>query len=199
MSDVSGAFDRVSSGRLLSKLKSRGMPDDLLRIVASWLRKRTAQVVVGGEMSENIALENQVYQGTVWGPPLWNSYYADSREPIQKNRFNEIVFADDLNAWRKYTAGSEHKDMKKDMEQCQHDLHKWGLANQVKFDAAKEHQLVLHRCKPLGNTFTLLGVDFDTKLLMSDTVHNLAKDCRWKAKAILRTGRFNTGVDLANL
>ena len=109
------------------------------------------------------------------------------------------MFADDLNAWRKYEAGSKHDDMKQAMQKCQVELHKWGAANQVKFDAGKEHQLVLSRCNPHGNGFTLLGVDFDTKLLMTSTVHNLVKDCRWKVKAILRTGRFNTGADLVNL
>ena len=34
---------------------------------------------------------------------------------------------------------------------------------------------------------------------MSSAVHDLAKDCQWKVKAILRTGRFNTGADLVNL
>ena len=40
----------------------------------------------------------------------------------------------------------------------------------------------------------LLGFDFDC-----DTVYDLAKNCRWKLKAILRTRRFNTGEGLINL
>ena len=199
MSDVSGAFDHVDAKRLLAKLRARGLPRDLLSIIASWLRKRKAQVVVGGAKSKNMNLENQVFQGTVWGPPLWNCYYADSRDPIQKCNFSEIVFADDLNAWRKYEACASHDDMIEDMGMCQKELHKWGKANKVKFDAGKEHKLILNRRKPHGHCFVLLGVDFDTKLLMSDTVHKLANDCRWKVKAILRTRRFNTGVDLINL
>ena len=67
MSDVSGAFDRVSSGKLVAKLRARGMPQDLLSIIASWLRKREAQVVVGGAKSKTMTLDNQVFQGTVWG------------------------------------------------------------------------------------------------------------------------------------
>ena len=89
--------------------------------------------------------------------------------------------------------------MKQDMGKCQEELHKWGVANQVKFDAGKEHKIILSRCNPHGDSFTLLGVNCDTKLIMSDTVHNLANNCRWKVKAILRTGRFNTGADLVNL
>ena len=199
MSDVSGAFDRVSSGRLLAKLRAQGMPQDLLSIIASWLRKREAQVVVGGVQSTTITLENQVFQGTVWGPSLWNTFYADSSDAIRKCSFEEIVFADDLNAWRKYEAGIKHDDMKQAMWKCQDELHKWGNANQVKFDAGKEHQLILNRHSPHGDGFALLGVDFDTKVLMSSAVHDLARKCQWKIKTILQTGRFKTGADLVNL
>jgi hypothetical protein len=34
---------------------------------------------------------------------------------------------------------------------------------------------------------------------MSDAVHDLAKECKWKLKAILRTRNFNTGGGLINL
>jgi hypothetical protein len=42
-------------------------------------------------------------------------------------------------------------------------------------------------------------VHFDLKLLTTDTVIALAKDCRWKLQAILRTRKFNTGVQLVAL
>ena len=48
MSDVSGAFDWVSASRLISKLRAKGIPADLLALVRSWLRCRSAEVVVGG-------------------------------------------------------------------------------------------------------------------------------------------------------
>ena len=74
MSDVSGAFDRVSVDRLLEKLLARGMPEDLLEVIQSWLRKRSAHVIVGGEMSNAMTLQDMVFQGTAWGPPLWNTF-----------------------------------------------------------------------------------------------------------------------------
>ena len=74
------------------------MSQDVLDVISSWLRKRAANVIVGGKESEAMFLEGMVFQGTVWGPPLWNSFYEDSRRPIQKCDFHEIIFADDLNA-----------------------------------------------------------------------------------------------------
>ena len=150
MSDVSGAFDRVSACRLLDKLRAKGMPDDLIKVIQSWLRQRSARVIVGGQESGNMALENMVFQGTVWGPPLWNSFYADSRRPIRMSEFSEIIFADDLNAWRKYDAATTHQTMIKAMTGCQEELHKWGQANQVSFDKDKEGMFILNRKNPHG-------------------------------------------------
>ena len=199
MSDVSGAFDRVSATRLLAKLQARGMPDDVIKVIQSWLRKRTANIIVSGEQSKEVHLQDMVFQGTVWGPPLWNSFYADSRHPIQKHDFQEIIFADDLNAWKKFEAGTAHDTMLAAMQDCQHELHQWGSANQVSFDADKEGKYVLSRRHPHGDNFNLLGIHFDCKLVMSGSVEELAKACRWKVKAILRTRKFNNGAGLISL
>ena len=51
MSDVSAAFDRVLMDRLLGKLAARGVPDDILKVFASWLEARWAEVVVHGALS----------------------------------------------------------------------------------------------------------------------------------------------------
>jgi len=66
-SDVSGAFDRVDASRLEIKLVAKGFRVDVLRVIVSWLRKRTAHGIVGGAQSEPMELLNQVFQGTVWG------------------------------------------------------------------------------------------------------------------------------------
>ena len=73
-SDVSGAFDKVNSRRLLGKLRFRGVPDAILLVMQSWLYERKARVAVGGKFSRDMKISNMVYQGTVLGPPLWNVY-----------------------------------------------------------------------------------------------------------------------------
>ena len=67
-SDVSGAFDKVDAQRLLAKLNAKGLRQDLLSVISSWLRKREAHVAVGGARSCAMDLINQVFRGTVWGP-----------------------------------------------------------------------------------------------------------------------------------
>ena len=73
----------------------------LIDLIASWLGRRSANVVVGGEKSEHFNLENMVYQGTVLGPILWNLFFGDARRAIEMLKFVETIFADALNAYQK--------------------------------------------------------------------------------------------------
>ena len=68
--DVKGAFDRIDAERLLEKLKSLGAPEELLRVLASWLTPRRARVVLEAMKSRELILKNMVFQGTVLGPSL---------------------------------------------------------------------------------------------------------------------------------
>ena len=48
MSDVSAAFDRVFTPRMVRKLRARKVPSMLLKVLQSWLHERTAEVLVNG-------------------------------------------------------------------------------------------------------------------------------------------------------
>ena len=85
-SDVSGAFDKVSRERLVRKLRANGLHDIALDVLRSWLRPRAAHVVVDGATSDAMTLEDMVFQGTVWGPPLWN-VFRKGPDPYQRARF----------------------------------------------------------------------------------------------------------------
>ena len=60
-SDVAGAFDRVKTSRLITKLINLGFHPDLVRVLASWLHMRKAAVLVSGICSEEFALEDMVF------------------------------------------------------------------------------------------------------------------------------------------
>ena len=131
-SDVSGAFDRVRFERLVSKLKAKKIHPDLVALLTSWLRQRKSKVIIGGVQSKEMPISNMVYQGTVLGPTLWNLFFEDAREAINEYNFTEVVFADDLNAFRIFSSTAKTKDIQKSMHLCQSELHKRGKANQVK-------------------------------------------------------------------
>lgn len=198
-SDVAGAFDKVDAQRLVVKLRALGIHPQLVAVFMSWLRKRRARVVVSGCSSEPFVMENMIYQGTVWGPPFWNCYYADAKKGIAKNNFVDVVFADDLNAFKQFPNQTSHEDMMAELDQCQSDLHAWGRANRVEFDAGKESKHIISKVAPTASEFHLLGVDFDCKLLMHSAVHSCVVSASWKLKALLRTRRFYTTGDLLRM
>ena len=99
-SDVSGAFDKVSRSRLLRKLQAKGIHPKLIKLIGSWLEPRRATVVVGGEKSTPFRIQDMVFQGTVLGPQLWNLFFEDAASAIKEYMYEEIIFADDLNAYK---------------------------------------------------------------------------------------------------
>ena len=117
-SDVSGAFDRVSAERLCTKLKASGIHQQVLDVIWSWLQKRKASIVVDGNMSDEFVLSNSVYQGTTWGPPLWNHYYADAKHAVHDANFIESISADVLNAFQGFKTSISDDQIQEQLEEC---------------------------------------------------------------------------------
>ena len=69
-SDVSGAFDKVDTGKLIQKLKYHGLHSRMVELIFSWLQARYAKILVRGSKSEIIISINPMFQGTVLGPIL---------------------------------------------------------------------------------------------------------------------------------
>lgn len=133
-----------------------------LRIIASWLEKRLATVVVDGQVSHKFVLSGSIFQGTTWGPQLWNHYFADARFPIKDAGFEASVFADDLEAFRSFPRGANRQCIHTELKECQEKLHGWGKANRVIFDPTKQNLEIIHPTKHEGVPFRFLGDLFDS-------------------------------------
>ena len=76
------------------------MHPDLAGFLASWLSDRVSQVVLGGATSAAEVLANSVFQETVLGPPLWNTFFSDARRALVSKGFKatrhiyDYVFTD---------------------------------------------------------------------------------------------------------
>ena len=116
--------------------------------------------------------------------------------PINERLFTEVIYADDLNGFREFTAANTDDAIKQCMKLCQNELHSWGRANQVCFDAAKESQHILTMTEPAGTSFKLLGVVYDDALVMDEVVAEVVQETSWKIRMLLRTRRFYTDADL---
>ena len=89
-------------------------------------------------------VRRNVFRGTVFGPPLWNSFYEDSRHAARCLEFLETVFADDFNCWKKLRFETDvtttHILAHNELRAAQRELHLWGgggVANRVVFDPSK--------------------------------------------------------------
>ena len=141
-------------------------------------------VIVDGRCSQAYALSNSVYQGTVLGPPLWNVFYEDSQDAAHCRSFSERAFADDLNCLKLFDVGAPSIAIHNELRNCQASLHEW------EFEATKESFHILHPKCAEGDNFKLLGLTFDTKLVMNVAAHEVAVEAGWRLKALLRCKRF---------
>ena len=198
-SDVQGAFDKVSEVRFAEKIRKSGLPDDLIPLFESWMKSRKANVLTDGSQSASMVLSDMVYQGTVWGPSLWNVFFGDAERPIHKSGFTPVVYADDLNAIKEIDSTMDNAEALAEGRSCQSELHRWGRANGVTFDPGKESMHILSRTDPLGEAFKILGVSFDVKLIMEEAVLKLAAEAGWRIRTILRAQRFHTVAELVHL
>ena len=105
-----------------------------------------------------------LYQGTVWGPVLWNLFFADSVAVVRRRQFQELLYADDLTVSRAYPLSVGNNTIMQDLNRVQTELHNWGSGNRVEFDSSKESLHILSRISPFGGDFVLLGIPFDAKL-----------------------------------
>jgi len=192
LTDISGAFDKVCTAYLLQKLTDAGVHRALCQLLSSYLAPREAKVVVNGTGSAPYVIQDEVYQGTVLGPPLWNVFFADVSAYVGQ-QFTEAKFADDLSVFRSFDSHWGSGEILSMMENCQASIHDWGDVNRVTFDSSKEHRVILSKREPVGESFKFLGPQIDTKLVMSEEVERIRGKAYPKVRAILRTqGFYNT-------
>ena len=197
--DVSGAFDRVNAERLLLKLQCKGLPQTYLNVIRSWLVKREAYIELAGCSSNIFDLENMVFQGTVLGPILWNTFFQDCELAFTETKHTGVLYADDLQAFKFYERGVSHEAIIQDCQTCRDAVHKWGAANQVVFDPLKEGLHVLSLLNNVESNFCFLGCRVDSRLQMQLLLEDLVLSSRWKVASLLRVRCYHSLAEMVNL
>ena len=189
-SDVASAFDRVSSFKLLQKLRRSVIHPMIVQVIADWLVGRRGEVIVQGSSSDSFPLSNMTYQGTVWGPPLWNLFFSDAPLAVRRCGFQEVIYADDLNAFRTFLNSVSNDFVISQLRRCQFELHEWGAANCVTFDPEKESFHVISRNSSYGSSFRLLGVQFDMQITMHEACTECATEGHWRLSSLPRSRHY---------
>ena len=135
----------------------------------------------------------------MFGTAFLNIFYADVSSFVRCLGFTDVVFADEFNCWKAFKAGTTLEEICGQTRQCQGNLHEWGAANSVKFDASKESFHVLHRTRRHGEGFRLLGLSFDEALRMGKVCLEIAREAGWRLQSVLRPRRFFTQRQTINL
>jgi len=196
LSDISGTFDRVFVPYLLAELYEKGVGEDFLKLLSAYLAPRRGQIVVQGAFSDEFGIFNSVFQGTVWGPPLWNTFFSDVAGTANATAGNEEMFADDLHVFREFGQDTSVDQVRSDLELCRKRVHKWGGQDRVSFDPPKEHIVIVHPCHNMEENFKLLGCMMDTDLRMQSAIDALLGKIRPKITVILRARAYYTTADL---
>ena len=172
--DFSKAFDKVTHGRLLTKLNRYGIRGKNLNWIEDFLRDRSQRVVVEGSSSNSIPVTSGVPQGSVLSPILFLLFINDIGTDISSNI---SLFADDTIIYRAV-------DRPRDAERLQEDLNRleeWSHSNQMEFHPDKCKHLMVTRARTISN-YTI----YSTTLEMVEHIKYLgvtfAKDLRWKTQ-----------------
>ena len=103
--DASKAFDRINHHLLFTKLRDRGIPGYILRILVYWYENQKMSVRWGNLISSPFSVSNGVRQGGILSPYLFNVYMDDLSTRLNNLKIgcslgeffiNHLMYADDL-------------------------------------------------------------------------------------------------------
>jgi len=104
---------------------------------------------------------------------------------VQAAGYSAGLFADDLNCFCGHHRRTPEAAIIRGLKHCQAEVHCWGAANRVVFAPSKEGLHILRR-RGTCTSFKLLGVLFDSTLLMHDACKTIGTDAAWRLRTLLR-------------
>ena len=122
--DFLKAFDKVPHQRLLLKLKSRGIGNDVINWIEKWLTHRRQRVIVDGEISNWKSVLSGVPQVSVLGHILFLIYLND----LENDTSSAVPkFADYTKALRKVTNDTDKQSLQDGLDKLVKWSDKWQM------------------------------------------------------------------------
>ena len=194
--DFRKAFDAVPHQRLLTKLKSYGVTDNVFNWVKDFLSNRTQCVRVDNAYSDRADVLSGIPQGSILGPVLFTIFINDIADVVSSGC---RIFADDTKVYNKCCNSDV---IQNDILNLQEWTNTWNLY----FNVAKCKVLHIGQNNP-NKEYTMnnnngsaiidscenekdLGVTFDCKLTFDAHVQNVIKKANRILGIIRRTFTF---------
>ena len=131
--DYSKAYDRTWRELNLQKMLDLGIPITITRLVAAFLRTRTAQVLINGTLSSNVRMKQGLPQGSVLSPILFIIFIND----IVKDLPDDVIaslFADDAAV---YAQDSDLAKAEEKLQAAVTVVEQWSKANKLDLNTKK--------------------------------------------------------------
>jgi hypothetical protein len=138
--DLAGAYDNVPHHRLIGILHKKGIPEWLIRVIASFLRERRTRIAYPGYTSEWINTNTGIPQGSPLSPILFLFFISELLERFQDPEQGTlgVGFVDDTNL---ITWGESAADNCRRLTTAHAECESWAAENGARF-APEKYQLI---------------------------------------------------------
>ncbi|HSN66110.1 MAG TPA: reverse transcriptase family protein [Fusibacter sp.] len=191
--DFAKAFDKVSHGKLLVKMRSLGFPEVLVNWVSSFLADRRQRVVIVEGVSEWVDVLSGVPQGSVLGPLLFVIFINDLPDGLS----NMVkLFADDSKVLSVIRSVEDRNRLQADIFRLQDWAREW----QMEFNLKKCKSMHFGKRGSrdgLVSGYFMRGVDgslhaIDDSTLERDLGIMISSDLKWNHQVEMVANRANS-------
>lgn len=180
--DLSSAFDCLDHNLALEKMQQLNFPKGFIMWLASYLNNRTAIVRLQSTAQRSIPIERGVPQGSVLGPPVFNTYINSLC--AKSEDVATVKYADDLSLVVPLKRDSVDFIAQRINVETEH-VSNWCLENHLTLNASKSKCLLLTRSNVSNVTanlecvqsMKLLGLFINNKLNWNTHIDYLRTTC----------------------
>ena len=175
--DLSAAFDTIDHTILLDRLNGYyGISELALGWFKSYLSGRTLSVKVGSTLSNPVALQHGVPQGSVLGPILFSLYTNPISSIIQSHSsINYHFYADDTQLYISLSPANFSHSVQK-LKNCLNDIQNFMFTNKLKLNPDKTEFILIGSKTTVNNSFLTFQSIF---LVIRSHQHKVSRTSDW--------------------
>lgn len=193
--DMTKAFDKIDHTKLINKLKTFCLSDNLVSFFETYLKNRFQYVHFRGVCSEPYRVTSGINQGSKLGPLLFLLFINDAGSVLKKSEFQ--FYADDIKLYKEVSCQADSEILQSDLNS----LVEWGKCNALEFNGEKCESMTISRKKCPVNYIYRIN-DKQLKQVVQKNDLGVIVDCKLTFNAhrekIINRGYRNLGFVMRN-